>query len=118
MKEMKHDIFSRGITEPAITVLTLLIALGFGFARFAPELAAVCGTAASGIAALILAARLFSGVTARDTLSIWAEAKPLLAYAAPISVYQMFNAFILRLDVIMLGWFIGRAPGGTLATVG
>jgi O-antigen/teichoic acid export membrane protein len=30
----------------------------------------------------------------------------------------MFNAFILRLDVIMLGWFIGRAPGVTLATVG
>jgi len=25
----------------------------------------------------------------------------------------MFNAFILRLDVIMLGWFIGRAPGVT-----
>jgi O-antigen/teichoic acid export membrane protein len=118
MKVMKHDIFSRGITEPAITVLALLIALGFGFTRFAPELAAVCGTAASGIAALLLAAKLFRGVTVRDTLSIWTEAKPLLAYAAPISVYQMFNAFILRLDVIMLGWFIGRAPGVTLTTVG
>jgi O-antigen/teichoic acid export membrane protein len=118
MKVMKHDIFSRGMTEPAITVLALLIALGVGFTRFAPELAAVCGSAASGIAALILAAKLFSGVTVRDTLSIWTEAKPLLAYAAPISLYQMFNAFILRLDVIMLGWFIGRAPGVTLATVG
>jgi len=79
MKVMKHDIFSRGVTEPAITVLALLTALGFGFTRFAPELAAVCGTAASGIAALILAAKLFSGVTVRDTLSIWTEAKPLLA---------------------------------------
>ena len=118
MKVMKHDIFSRGMTDPAITVLALLIALGFGFTRFAPELAAVCGTAASGIAALILAAKLFRGVTARGTLSIWTESKPLLAYAAPISIYQMFNAFILRLDVIMLGWFIGRAPGVTLATVG
>src|SRR5881398_295213 len=118
MKVMKHDIFSRGATEPAITTVALLIALGFGFTRFAPEVAAVSGTAASGIVALILASKLFSGVTARDTVSIWTEAKPLLAYAAPISVYQMFNAFILRLDVIMLGWFIGRAPGVTLATVG
>jgi O-antigen/teichoic acid export membrane protein len=118
MKVMKHDIYSRGMTEPAITTLALLIALGFGFTRFAPEVAAVSGTAASGIVALIFASRLFSGVTARDTVSIWTEAKPLLAYAAPISVYQMFNAFILRLDVIMLGWFIGRAPGVTLATVG
>ena len=118
MKVMKHDIVSRGMTEPAISVLALLIALGFGFTKFAPELAAVCGTAASGIVALILAAKLFSGVSACDTFSIWTEAKRLLAYAAPISVYQIFNAFILRLDVIMLGWFIGRAPGVTLATVG
>src|SRR5437867_2747672 len=118
MKVMQHDIFSRGMTEPAVTTLALLIALGFGFTRFAPEAAAVCGTAASGIVALIFASRLFSGMTARDTVSIWTEAKPLLAYAAPISAYQMFNAFILRLDVIMLGWFIGRAPGVTLATVG
>jgi O-antigen/teichoic acid export membrane protein len=118
MKVMKHDIFSRGITEPAITVLALLIALGFGFTKFAPEAAAVSGTAASGIVALMFASKLFSGVTTRDTLSKWAEAKQLLAYSAPITVYQMFNAFILRLDVIMLGWFIGRAPGVTLATVG
>jgi O-antigen/teichoic acid export membrane protein len=118
MKVMKHDIYSRGMTEPAITTLALLIALGFGFTRFAPEAAAVSGTAASGIVALIFASRLFTGVTARDTVSIWTEAKALLAYGAPISVYQMFNAFILRLDVIMLGWFIGRAPGVTLATVG
>jgi O-antigen/teichoic acid export membrane protein len=118
MKVMKHDIFSRGVTEPVMTTLALLIALGLGFTRFAPEFAAVCGTAASGIVALIFASKLFSGVTARDTLSIWTEAKPLLAYAAPISLYQMLNAFILRLDVIMLGWFIGRAPGVTLATVG
>src|SRR6478672_13283318 len=118
MKVMKHDIYSRGITESAITTLALLIALGFGFTRFAPEAAAVSGTTASGIVALIFASRLFAGVTARDTVSIWTEAKLLLAYGAPISVYTMFNAFILRLDVIMLGWFIGRAPGVTLATVG
>src|SRR5438067_5635012 len=118
MKVMKHDIFSRGMTEPAITTLALLVAIGFGFTRFAPEMAAVSGTAASGIVALILASKLFSGMTVRDTVSIWSEAKPLLAYAAPISIYQMFNTFILRLDVIMLGWFIDRAPGVTLATVG
>jgi len=118
MKVMQHDIFSRGMMEPAATTLALLIELGFGFTRFAPEVAAVSGTAASGIVALIFASRLFRGMTARDSVSIWTEAKPLLAYAAPISIYQMLNAFILRLDIIMLGWFIGRAPGVTLATVG
>src|SRR5258705_2003190 len=91
MKVMKHDIYSRGITESAITTLALLIALGFGFTRFAPEAAAVSGTAASGIVALIFASRLFAGVTARDTVSILTEAKLLLAYGAPISVYQMLT---------------------------
>src|ERR1051326_7797875 len=118
MKVMQHDIFSRGMTEEFTWTLALLIAIGVGFTRFAPEIAAVSGTAASAIVALIFASRLFSGVTARDSVSIWTEAKPLLAYGAPISIYQMLNAFILRLDVIMLGWFIGRAPGVTLATVG
>src|SRR6266542_324314 len=36
MKVMKHDIYSRGMTEPVITTLALLIALVFGFTRFAP----------------------------------------------------------------------------------
>jgi O-antigen/teichoic acid export membrane protein len=42
----------------------------------------------------------------------------LVAYGAPISIYQLINAFIARLDLIMLGYFVGRAPGVTLATVG
>jgi O-antigen/teichoic acid export membrane protein len=47
-----------------------------------------------------------------------AEARSLLAYSAPISIYQLINALIARLDLILLGYFVGRAPGVTLATVG
>src|SRR5205814_9376987 len=61
MKVMKHDIFSRGMTEPAITTLALLIAIGSGFTSFAPDAAAVPGTAPSGIVALLPATKLFSG---------------------------------------------------------
>src|SRR5256886_11364834 len=71
MKVMQHDIFSRGMTEPVVTTLALLIALGFGLTRFAPEVAAVSGTAASGIVPLVFASRLFSGVTARDSAPTW-----------------------------------------------
>jgi len=45
------------MTEPAITTLALLIALGFGFTRFAPEVAAVSGPRLR-IVALIFASRL------------------------------------------------------------
>ena len=117
MKVMKHDIFSRGMTEPLATTIAFLIALTIGLKEFAPETAAIIGTGASGIVALILAGRLFRR-SGSGHASVLAEIKPLLAYAAPITAYQILNAFIFRLDVIMLGWFIGRAPGVTLATVG
>jgi O-antigen/teichoic acid export membrane protein len=42
----------------------------------------------------------------------------LLSYAANISAYDVLNALIVRMDVIMLACFIGRAPGVTLPVVG
>src|SRR5207245_3561771 len=36
----------------------------------------------------------------------------------PIIIYNFINAFIARLDLILLGYFVGRAPGVTLTTVG
>jgi len=119
MKVMKHDIYSRGMTEPIATTIAFLVVLALGFRKFAPELAVIGGTAASGVVALALAAKLFRHVPAQsDSVSFRQETRQLLSYTAPISVYQLLNAFIFRLDVIMLGFFIGRAPGVTLATVG
>src|SRR6266566_3391042 len=119
MKVMRHDIFSRGITEPIATTLAFLVAFGIGLKTFAPELAAIVGTAASGIVAVALASSLFPRKPlALGNLSRRSETRALLNYAAPISAYQLLNAVIFRLDIVMLGWFIGRAPGVTLATVG
>src|SRR5205807_10528216 len=72
----------------------------------------------SGTVALMLASRLFKHMPeSHSTVSFYREAKGLVGYAAPISACQLLNTFILRLDVFMLGWFIGRAPGVTFATV-
>src|SRR5213595_1049738 len=59
MKVMRHDIFSRGMTEPIATTLAFLIVFIIGLKTFAPELAAIIGTAISGLVALGLAAKLF-----------------------------------------------------------
>src|SRR6184192_1365912 len=119
MKVMQHDIFSRGIAEPVATTLAFLLAIAVGFNTSSPEVAAILGTAISGITALVLASSLFRGHSAHGTsLSTFGEAKSLIAYAAPISIYQLINAFIARLDLLLLGYFVGRAPGVTLATVG
>jgi O-antigen/teichoic acid export membrane protein len=119
MKVMKHDIFSRGLTETVVTTVAFLIALQFGLRRFGPEIAVIVGMGASGIVALSLAASLFREAGAHATaFSYAAESRRLLTYAAPISAYDLLNSIIVRLDVIMLGCFVGRAPGVTLITLG
>jgi O-antigen/teichoic acid export membrane protein len=119
MKVMQHDIYSRGIAEPVATTLAFLLAIAVGFNASSPEVAAILGTAVSGLTALVLASSLFRRDAAHGAIvSRIGEAKSLIAYAAPISVYQLINAFISRLDLLMLGYFVGRAPGVTLATVG
>src|ERR1041385_4775003 len=119
MKVMQHDIYSRGMTEPIVTTLAFLLAVAVGFKESSPEVAAIVGTAASGLIALALASTLFRHVPVQaDVVSPFREARSLLGYAAPISIYQLINAFISRLDLLMLGYFVGRAPGVTLATVG
>ena len=118
MKVMRHDIFSRGITETIVTTVAFLAALSLGFRKFGPEIAVIVGMGASGVVALFLAASLFrrvSGVTSFQTIT---EARRLLTYAAPISAYDLLNSIIVRLDVVMLGCFVGRAPGVTLTTLG
>ncbi|PYI46453.1 MAG: hypothetical protein DMF11_08730 [Verrucomicrobia bacterium] len=100
MKVMQHDIYSRGMMEPIATTLAFLLAVAVGFKESSPEVAAIIGTAASGLIAVALASTLFRHIPAHaDAVSAVREARSLLGYAAPISIYQLINAFIARLKV-------------------
>jgi O-antigen/teichoic acid export membrane protein len=118
MKVMRHDIFSRGITETTVTTIAFLVCLWLGLKKFAPEIAVIVGMGASGIVAFCLAASLFRNVGRATEFHFATEVRALLTYAAPISAYDLLNSIIVRLDVIMLGCFVGRAPGVTLTTLG
>src|ERR1043166_2810816 len=119
MKVMRHDIFSRGITETIVTTVAFLVALSLGLRKFGPEISVIAGMGASGIVALALAASLFRGAPRSATpFSFSTESRRLLTYAAPISTYDLLNSIIVRLDVVILGCFVGRAPGVTLTTLG
>ncbi len=119
MKVMKHDIWSRGVTESAVTTLAFVGAVLLGWRTYGAAIAAIIGTGASGLVALALASSLFrSAPRAHHAISYRREAWRLVSYSASISGYDLINSFIVRLDVIMLGAFIGHAPGVTLARVG
>ena len=119
MKVMRHDIFSRGLTDSFVTTVAFLAAFALGWKRFAPELALIAGAFASGIVAYALASTLFrSAPEPAEPVVVRQEISRLFAFAAPISVYDLINSAISRLDVILLAGFIGRAPGVTLTVVG
>lgn len=119
MKVMRHDIFSRGITDSLVTMAAFLAVFALGYRTLAPEIALIVGSAASGLVALALASTLFrSTPSSHPPISSRREVKRMFAFAAPISAYDLLNSAISRLDVIMLACFIGRAPGVTLPMVG
>jgi O-antigen/teichoic acid export membrane protein len=119
MKVMQHDIFSRGMTEPLVTSAAFLVLLSLGYKLLAPQLAAIIGTALSGIVAVFLALSLFRNLRGTPPgFSRWREARALLTYGGQITSYSLLNSFIVRIDVLMLALFIGKAPGVTLPVVG
>ena len=117
MSVMHHDILSRGLTESLGTVAALLIALVCGARELAPGIAATAGTLASGCVAFILARRLL-GDAPSSRAAEGGQLVALIRDSAAISIYDFLNIGIMRIDVIMLGLFVGRAPGVTLATIG
>ena len=119
MAVMHHDIYSRGLTESLGTAAALLGALALGIRELAPEIAAIVGTLASGLVAFFLAHRLFArrphAPSGQDGNAL---VRKLVRASAPIALYDLFNIGVMHVDVIMLGWFVGHAPGVTLATLG
>lgn len=115
MKVMHHDIWSRGLAETLGSTVALLALVALGAAGSAPPLAAAIGTLISGIVALRLARSVFQD----GPRSTNRPAQPgLLRESLPVAAYDFLNVALMRLDVVMLGLFIGRAPGVTIQTVG
>ncbi len=118
MTVMHHDIYSRGLTESFGTALALLVAFALGARQLAPEFAGIAGTLASGLVAFFLARRLFVPGVASVSEPNDNLVPAFLRASFPIALYDLLNIGIMRIDLIMLGWFVGRAPGVTLATLG
>jgi O-antigen/teichoic acid export membrane protein len=113
---MHHDIYSRGFTESLGTAAALLIALALGARDLAPEIAAIAGTLAAGVVAFLCARGLFVSAPPSDDAP--GERGILIRASAPVAVYDLLNIGIMQIDLIMLGLFVGRAPGVTLESLG
>ena len=115
-RAMRHDFFSRGLTETWVTIAGFLIAYALGLRVLAPVLAVVVGTAAGGLLAFWLAHRLLA--RAGPAAAPAPTAREVLGLAAPIAGYSLLNILIMRMDVLLLGLSVGRVPGLSLAGFG
>jgi O-antigen/teichoic acid export membrane protein len=118
MKVMQHDVYSRGLVESLTTAGALVAAWALGARLLAPVVAAIVGTLASGLVAFRLSRRLYDGGSTDSTPDRSDADLGLVRSSLPIAAYDLLNIGIMRVDVIMLGLFVGRAPGVDLETVG
>jgi O-antigen/teichoic acid export membrane protein len=117
VRAMRTEFYSRGLTETWVTTGVFVMAIALGIRDVAPAVAIVLGTTASGVVAFVLAARVLApvgGSTAVGRRSTIA----MLRYSAPIAGSSLVNVLVMRLDVLLLGAFVGRAPGVTVETFG
>lgn len=115
MTVMHHDIYSRGLTESLATPVALLAAVALGLREMAPEAAVIAGTLASAGVAFGLMRRLLRDAPRSGGAT---SVRALVRDSAPIAMYDFLNIGIMQIDVLMLGLFVGRAPGLTLETLG
>lgn len=114
LRIMSHNIYSRGLAENLVTLVVFLLVYAAGIGQLAPVIALVVGTAAGGALALVLALGVAPG---RGAFSP-AEGRLLVRHSLPVAGYGLANMLMMRLDVLVLGAFVGRAPGLDLSTFG
>lgn len=117
VRSVGDEFYSRGLTETWVTTGVFVIAVALGIRGVAPALAIVAGTTAAGVVAFALAARALARCGGSTTANRRSTAA-MLRFSAPIAGSSLVNVLVMRLDVLLLGAFVGRAPGVTVETFG
>jgi glycosyltransferase involved in cell wall biosynthesis/O-antigen/teichoic acid export membrane protein len=122
---MKHDAVSGGLVQNLVKVLALVGFVWAGFPRAigvidTAVLAALAGFAAAGLAAYLLArGALPRGAAAAPTSAVArADATALIPLSVAAAAAGLANLAMQRMDVLVLGAFVGRAPGLDAAAFG
>lgn len=122
---MRSEFYSRGLGETWITTGVFLVALALGTRDAAPSLAVVAGSTGGAIIAFVLARQTIDRRTSLPSLGDAAGSPApgfdngtVLRFALPVAGSGLLNTLALRVDVLLLGAFVGRAPGVSLESFG
>jgi O-antigen/teichoic acid export membrane protein len=124
---MRNEFYSRGVTETWVTIGVFLAAIAIGLRDRAPALAVVAGTSAGAVVAVALARRSLAAIPVRapaDSAGVTtlhraaASTGTMLAYSLPTAGSSLLNVLVTEADVLLLAFYVGRAPGVTPETFG
>ena len=122
---MGHDALSGGLLQSVAKIAALVAFVWFGLpavvgATFTAVLAAMMGFAAAAGAAWLLARGALRRGAAEPASPVpsQANAPALLPLSVLAAATGLANLAMQRLDLLVLGAFVGRAPGLDLATLG
>jgi O-antigen/teichoic acid export membrane protein len=116
---MGDEFYSRGLAETWITTAVFLAAIALGFRDAAPAVAVVAGTTAAGFVALGLAWRSLRRVPdGQPATRVAVATGSMLRFSAPIAGSSLLGVLVMRIDVLLLGAYVGRAPGVSVEAFG
>lgn len=122
LMSMRSEFYSRGLAETWMTTGVFAVAVAIGVRDAAPALAVATGSLGGAVVAIVLAARTIAASPPTQGRGVSAGTPPTLSemvrFALPVSGSGLLNALALRVDVLLLGAFVGRAPGVTLESFG
>jgi O-antigen/teichoic acid export membrane protein len=117
LRVMDVDFYAHGIAGTIVMLTALALTLATGFGHASPSLSVTIGTLAAALVAGGLVTRLLARVSATQPASPEPETG-LLSFALPVAGTSVLNLLLTRLDVLLLGFYIGTVPGVTPFTVG
>jgi O-antigen/teichoic acid export membrane protein len=122
---MSNEFYSRGIAETWVTTGVFVVAVALGLRDIAPSVAVVAGTTAAGVVAFVLARRALHqriAVAAPVSMPSGADhtrsAGSMLRFSLPIAGSSLLTVLVMQADVLLLGMYVNRAPGVTVASFG
>jgi O-antigen/teichoic acid export membrane protein len=119
---MRSEFYSRGLGETWITTGVFALAVALGVRDLAPALAVVCGATGGAVIALALASHAVASSPRRPANPEAASGRGadggLLRFSLPIALSGLLNTLAQRVDVLILGVFVNRAPGVTIESFG
>lgn len=118
---MSSEFYSRGLTETWVTTGVFAIAVAVGFRDVAPALAVAVGTTAAAGVAWVLATRALTARLPDDAATLGGSlptSGEMLRFSLPIAGSSLLTVLVMQADVLLLGTYVGRAPGVTAESFG